>query len=353
MIDSDFRVRESVLNRKGFYSETSFLPNSTFFNQTDQDITLLFLSNTALYTDEVEDAWFGATQPNPWFNYGFGQVYTTDYFGAAVMACMEQYALCNPNLSGSGTECTALSGRYALIDRMIQSNGTFLQMNAPQWGAAIRLLSSIYESSIGQVLFSLGASSLQAQSYANWGTGGFTSAPVPDNQWQLEVWNWHNITMANIQQWAIEYVTGPRNRAYDKYIVQPDAIVSNDLCSNQRQRSDDAMSFNVLGIIIILVVGCVIIITNMSLPTIVGFIQKRFDVGAYRRTEWALDEVLQLQRMAYQRSGNGTWRKTESIVPLSAHDEKFQHLRHAEGVLYSPPSRGSVITEYHYVALKS
>jgi hypothetical protein len=266
---------------------------------------------------------------------------------------MEQHALCNPNLSGSGTECTALTGRYALIDRIIQSNLTLLQMNEEQLAAAIRLLSSINESSIGQVLFDLGASSLLAQSYANWGTDGFTSAPVPNNQWQLEVWNWHNITMANLQQWTIEYVTGPRNRAYDKYIVQPSAIVSNALCSNQRQRSDDAMSFNALGVIIILAVGCFIIITNISLPTIVGFIQKRIDVGTYRRTEWALDEVLQLQRVAYQRSGEGTWRNAESIVPLSTRDEKFRHLRHAEGVLYSPTSRGSVTTECHYVALKS
>lgn len=273
------------------------------------------------------------------------------------MGCLEQHQICSAHPAGSSGNqpgCTPLTGRAVLYTTLSQDNGSSIGLNEWQWATAYRLLQTVDETGLSKVILKLSASSLEAQKYLDWQSPlDFTSSPLPNFLWMREVSNWHNITLANLQRWMIDYVSGPADPEFDKYIRAPSTAQELAMCSNQRTRCSDAMSFNGLGLIIIISVGSLIIITNLSLSLIVGFVQNWFKKGVYRRTEWALDETLQLQRMAYERADQGTWRKTESMVPLSERDEKFRHLRYFDGAIYSPSTRDPVMTEYHYVALKS
>ena len=99
------------------------------------------------------------------------------------------------------------------------------------------------------------------------------------------------------------------------------------MCLQQRVRLEYVMSFSGLGVSIILVVGAILIVTNMSLPFVVAFFQKRFGVGLHKRSDWILNESLQLQRMAFEGTGQGVWRGTENIVPLTERGEKLYGFR--------------------------
>ena len=324
----------------------AFSPNSTFFNQTDQDLQLIFLVNRAQYTQEVSDSWFSANRQIP--DFGLGHTYMSHYI-ASVMGCLEQHQICSARPSGSreGLDCTPLTGRTALFASFLKDNGASIHLNEQQWATAYRLLRTIDETGLRAVLLELGASSLVANYYLDWQTLlDFTSSPLPESSWMVEVANWHNITLANLQRWTVDYSYGPADPEYNRYIHRPSTAQERAMCSNQRVRGSDAMSFNGLGVVIIGVIGSLIIVTNLSLPAITGFVQTQLSRGTQRRMEWALDETLQLQRIAYERSGQGTWRNTESIVPLSRRGEKFRHPRYFDGALYSPLSKESFTSEY-------
>jgi hypothetical protein len=138
-------------------------------------------------------------------------------------------------------------------------------------------------------------------------------------------------------------VYGPADDWNRKYIVPPATPEEQAMCSNQRARFVNAMSFNGLGILVILGVGSVIIVTNLSLPFVVAFAQKHLRKGTYRRMAWIMDETWQLQRMAYEGAGQGIWRCEESMVPLTQRGEKFG--------LPALAQQG-VSMEYQYVSLK-
>jgi hypothetical protein len=345
------------LGRSGYDGADAFQPNTTYFNQTEEDLQIIFLVNNAQYNDSVLDSWFFSdTQFND--TAGFGHTYVTNYTGASIMGCFERHQICSAKpskLSSNEPGCTPLTGRSVLNSALSKDSGSSIGLNAWQWATANRILQTLDETCIRSVILELGPKMLIAQTYLDWQTEDFTSSPLPNWQWQTEVINWHNITLANLQRWMIDYVYGPVDPTIAHYIVPPITEQEQRMCFNQRVRSADAMSFNGLGVIIIILVGSFIVATNLLLPTIVGFLQTRLKKGAYRRTEWNLDETLQLQRIAYERAGQGTWRNTERAVPLCKSREKFRHSRHFEGVIYSPVSpRESYVTEFtEYVGLKA
>ena len=143
---------------------------------------------------------------------------------------------------------------------------------------------------------------------------------LPPTQWMTEVSNWFAISMAKLQQKTLQWATGP------EYI--PEGATLTDvshadkyqarLCKNQKIRtSNDTTSFSVLGIAIILVVGSILILANLILDPLMGFIRRRLSWKDYKSLQWTVDGKLQLQRLAYEGAGQGEWRGGAASVPVT------------------------------------
>lgn len=79
--------------------------------------------------------------------------------------------------------------------------------------------------------------------------------------------------MAKLQQLALQYATGPFIVPDASFIVRPANADEQAACDSQKMRSPaGTISFSVIGIAIILIVGAISVFTNLVLDTVVGFV---------------------------------------------------------------------------------
>lgn len=78
-----------------------------------------------------------------------------------------------------------------------------------------------------------------------------------------------------------------------------------------------------LGLVILLSIGGLIIGVSYTLGSLVNWIQTRKNLNLYRRLEWTTNETLQLQRLAHEELGFGTWTRTEGDYPITAPGEQL------------------------------
>jgi hypothetical protein len=79
------------------------------------------------------------------------------------------------------------------------------------------------------------------------------------------------------------------------------------LCQNQIIRGTSYQSFNVLALVLIFVSGLLISIFSMFVDDLTFYSQRKCKRGTTRREIWENMDNLQLQRMLYERLGEGTW----------------------------------------------
>ena len=118
------------------------------------------------------------------------------------------------------------------------------------------------------IIPTLGSGYLLAQQY---NTSGYSTA-VPDNQWILEFENWFAIRLTTMQQYIIDYIVGPSNPIYQKY-VRPPTDNATWMCSNQIVQRSGYSSFSILGMVVILVVGGLIIIMNLIIESLLDHVR--------------------------------------------------------------------------------
>ena len=81
------------------------------------------------------------------------------------------------------------------------------------------------------------------------------------------------------------------------------------MCSSQKIRSSTTTtSFSVLGISIIISVDSTLIVISLLLEIVVGYVRQKASLDDHKRVQWVLDNKYQLQRLAYEEAGQGTWR---------------------------------------------
>lgn len=248
------------------------------------------------------------------------------------LACIDQHQFCNPN----NQRCTDLQSYYTAVETTAS-----IELNAVQSLIISRLsldflfetmsFSKVASSSIPDQeipttnktfkgIHGRGPAALRAQESVS----DIQSGPLPNNQWMIEVESWFATGLAKLQQSVVQYATGPPNVVEGAYISKPTDSISQMMCNNQQVRStSNAMNFSTLGIVIILVIGGLIIITSLVLDTLIGFMQRKWNLRDYQRVQWALDEKLQLQRLAYEEAGMGTWSGGTSFVPVTKFGETF------------------------------
>ncbi|GME28574.1 cytochrome p450 protein [Neofusicoccum parvum] len=117
---------------------------------------------------------------------------------------------------------------------------------------------------------------------------------------------------------------GPSDsRISDHWLKRASTSAEKQLCKNQKILTTAYTNFSVFGLATILVVGGLIIIISYALEPLVAWIQRRRNLDVYSRLEWTMNETLQLQRLAHEELGLGTWRRCNEDVPVTEGRERL------------------------------
>jgi hypothetical protein len=302
-------------------------PSSTFWpipelNTSDGDVTLFFLSSATKYLTPVNDPWFLATQP-----YVDGersnQTFYVGTWPVNIIGCVNKIQSCVPATG----KCTALASTTT---------------SAGQWGTALDLKGDLSRQAQigdrltwvfpGSLVPSLGSAYLLAQKYVNRGL----SSALPDNQWIIEFKNFFEIMLAQMQQSLVEYVAGPNDPIFNKY-VQPPPANRSWMCSAQIVSRSGYLSFTVFPFALILILGVCIIFLNLSIDGLLGFARKTF-IKFGPSSEWKFYSLLQLQRMAFHDHGKVKWSNSRVTVPVCG-SERFVFPEEEERLLLFDETR--------------
>lgn len=228
--------------------------------------------------------------------------YEPDYF-VSPLACIDQHQFCNPNTG----KCTPLTSSNLTVLAAYT-----LGLNTQQKAIVDRsnlFYQSIYFSVTGRNQAALRASESLFDR---------TLYALPNDQWMIEVSSWFAVSMARLQQSVIQYATGPPYLPDGAILIKPANEAERHMCKSQRVRSPGGtMSFSVLGVAIILVVGSILILISLFLDTIVGYFRRAFGLDEYKRLQWAMDNKFQLHRLAYEEAGQGSWSGGVEMVPTT------------------------------------
>jgi hypothetical protein len=75
----------------------------------------------------------------------------------------------------------------------------------------------------------------------------------------------------------------------------------------QKIRSDAVTSYSILGLGILLGLCGLLIIVSVTIEPLTEWLGKKFGRGNYQQLEWVINNTLQLQRLAHEELGCGTW----------------------------------------------
>jgi hypothetical protein len=197
----------------------------------DADVSLVFLATGGMtFTEPVDDPWYSAHQPlmnvtMDGSDKGYLQLYSADS-PASVLGCTTQYQQCVPSLP-EGQRCTKLGGIW-------ETNQTLTAANDWQSNMTQQALLPIQMAEFQQVVTVLQASSLTSRYSMQTSMQG----PLPSNQWQLDLENWHHITLAAVQNNVVNFAIGPaKNEPMQKLWTPPDGEVEKYVCKNQVSQS--------------------------------------------------------------------------------------------------------------------
>ena len=76
------------------------------------------------------------------------------------------------------------------------------------------------------------------------------------------------------------------------------------------------MSFSIFGVFFLFLSGGLIIFISLIIEPILAYLHRKRQYGQYAYLEWVTNESLQLQRLAHEEIGWGTWSRTEGPVPI-------------------------------------
>ena len=260
----------------------------------------------------MKDPFFLATTPtNLTIDYGTDLEYYKPDRYVNVLGCTDQHQFCNP----ATEECTELSA-WALVSNDLHTIG----LNDVQTNTGLRLATTLQFLTTYASVNSRGANALRASETLH----ETIQIALPDNQWITEVSSWFAVSLAKLQRKTIQYATGPSYASDDLFVVGPLNKEQRNMCRNQIVRSQGGtISFSVLGVCIILVLGGTLIVTSLVIDPLVGFVRRTFHWKEHKSLQWILDEKLQLQRLAYEEAGQGHWTGCASSVPVTKMDDKI------------------------------
>ncbi|KAI0551693.1 hypothetical protein F4679DRAFT_593131 [Xylaria curta] len=311
--------------RGSYYAPNGFatfipIPQLTRY---DADLYIVFLSpNQIRFTQPTADPWYNSSQSGSiWLDYQSTEEYeltdetVREYLSteaASPLGCTYQYSYCFPELPRD-QNCTPLASRadsLSNIDQLGLKNAT---RNRLYW--IHNAFTSVDPTPI-QILDVLGARALTSRLKLSSGLQGW----LPSNQWQLDVKSWNSILLTLHQQLMISTALGqlPEFTAFDaaKSIRHASTEEEKTICLNQKIKSGYHVSFSVLGIAVIAIIGLFVIVTSFTVESITHSIQRRLKRSPHCRLEWISMGTLQIQRQLYEAHGTNTWRRCDEMIPI-------------------------------------
>lgn len=145
-----------------------------------------------------------------------------------------------------------------------------------------------------------------------------TQIGLPNNQWMIEASSWFAITVAKVQEIPIRWATGPPYVPVGTMLDRASLPGDIQLCKSQMINSPGGtMSFSVLGIGVILIVGTLLMLLSLWLDSITGYVRWKLQYDDYKRLQWGLDGMFQLHRLAYEAAGQGLWSGGANTIPVT------------------------------------
>ncbi|KAH8696936.1 hypothetical protein GQ44DRAFT_733494 [Phaeosphaeriaceae sp. PMI808] len=282
-------------------------------DRSDAQVSLLFLdASDVINRNKTEDPWFAATTRGP---YDGIKVYVADE-PSGVLGCATQRFWCNPQLP-EDTRCINffeaggmdhLSKLWAdPVDRAIV-RGAMAPLNNKQSS----LLEAFYRIP--------GLPSLLSRVTL---IGPFQLDEIPSNRWQSEIEYTFQAGLAATQSMLVEAARGGFFWGLLDCTGEDGVCIRK--CKNQKIKSSRYYSFSVLGLSVILFVGGFIMILGLFIESVAGCMgrlrRRKGSRSAYTRLEWQANSTLQLQRLAHEPLGFGTWSRTMENVPVTAAGE--------------------------------
>ncbi|CAJ2500265.1 Uu.00g031180.m01.CDS01 [Anthostomella pinea] len=173
---------------------------------------------------------------------------------------------------------------------------------------------------MNMIISNIGDGSLTAKKSLSNGNQG----PLADNQWQLDVQNWYGISMAVLQKSFVNAAVGPADAALRSFVTAPNATEEKTMCNSQKIRSSAYSSFSLCGLLFVFLCGGLIMAISWILEPLFTFLEKRFKLlSQYARLEWAVNSALQMQRLAHEQLGAGSWTRGAESVPLTEADAEL------------------------------
>lgn len=196
-------------------------------------MVLIFLSaNNVQYFEEVNDDWYSAHQRPPFQNLFHEytsngslkamNIYMSDE-PASALGCKLQYQVCDPGESSPG-RCSRLGGAYDLGPPDLMTPTEAQQKNQ----AILWVVNSAQ--TLDGIIGEMGGRALTSHFGLNKGAQG----PLPDDQWQVEVENWHNTSLAALQGNMLDQAVGPEDTGIlENFWRGPKSDIEEYFCKNQ------------------------------------------------------------------------------------------------------------------------
>ncbi|KAI0201425.1 hypothetical protein F4808DRAFT_425146 [Astrocystis sublimbata] len=343
-IDSDYRGKNGttyfrtqllestasqVKNGVTFSSGSSFAPIRELFRH-DADIFLAFLrGNGVLYLDPTTDAWYRLRNESVDFHFAFDpqerplEAYLPSE-PASPIGCTQQFQFCNTAIKGD-SRCgplaslrDAVAGASSLFNT---SYAEFSNYNAEsRAGTLLGYFGNTFftfDTTVDNMIDKLGSKGLLSQRTLYSGVQG----PIASNQWQLDFINLWNVALSATQAAFVDTAVGPPSQTLSGIWSNYSSSQTNKLCNSQKIRSSAYASFSLFGLYFTFVVGFLLIITSYLLEPVSEFLCKRKGHRTYAHLEWTTGSALQLQRLAQEEIGMGTWHKCIDTIPSTEKGE--------------------------------
>jgi hypothetical protein len=302
-------------------------------NRLDADVTVIGLLRNGAYSSEITDPLFDARAFVVTHTSGASGSLWISNTSMGALGCTEQYQFCGT------TTCTELGGLYQVIDpTMIEA----LNLNENQRATLGVLTYAAIATRAYLTIQDLGNDFLLAldqAASANTGMQGniysddispavglYYSAPLSDNQWQLEVEQVHNMALAKMQRMVINRPAPPTvdtDITYDgkNFIIMPVTDAEKNLCHQQKVRSPQHSSFSVFGLLVIILSGLLIMLLRFSLPSLVTLLRKG-PRSQSRLKNWAQMGVIHLMSYQLENQNDASWEDRSDSVPVTTEKGK-------------------------------
>ncbi|KAI0185462.1 hypothetical protein EV127DRAFT_503014 [Xylaria flabelliformis] len=313
------RVENGVITKN---RNSDFVPIDSIF-RPDADLTIVLLAtNGVIHTKPSSDQWYQVSPTSQ--NVGSSDITSSPDFtpfflpleDASPLGCTQQWQFCRQstdNCGPLGSFSDSLAGA-TLIFNTTNDHRAYNDTSAAQFHYFQTVVGESPE--LNTILQKMGSTSLISQNSLVTSQQG----PLPPNQWQLDVAHWFDIQMASLQLSFLRTVyynpTGqfaPLLRSRRNFTNQAE----NELCMNQKVKNTAHSSFSLFGLIFTYAVGFIVIITSFSLEPVFWLLYRKRGHNQHATLEWTTNTTLQLQRLAHEGLGFGTWSKGTENIPVA------------------------------------